>query len=131
MLAWSDYRYLLTSLSIIFNTTDECIPAVLFSYRASQNDTTGYSPFYLETGRFPTLPVAALLNRVDEPEEESQEEWVKQIVTRLDAAFSYAKRAQREVAERNLERQARRHVDVRFEKEDMLYLLMDSQDAVL
>ena len=33
------------------------LQAVLFSYRVSINDATGYSPYYLISGRMPTAPI--------------------------------------------------------------------------
>ena len=54
------HRYLNESLCIIYDKVDsdwdEYVPAVLFSYRANKNDTTGYSTFFLEHGREPQLP---------------------------------------------------------------------------
>ena len=60
------HRYLNAALTIIFDKIkanwDEYLPSVLFSYRASANETTGHSPFFLEHGRDPhptrkSLPV--------------------------------------------------------------------------
>ena len=106
------HRYLLASLSIIFNRTgqewDDCIPSVLFGYRASQHETTGYSPFYLETGRFPTLPVGAFLGQLD-GKVQTEEEWTKELKARLTTAFDVAREAQKTSVEffeiRNKERQ--------------------------
>ena len=66
---------------------DDFLAPVLFAYRASQHDTTGFSPFYLETGRFPTLPVATLIGEHKEGEAESGIEWADRIVGRLRAAL--------------------------------------------
>jgi len=48
------HKFLITALSMLVDRKDcewdERIDAVLFAYRASMNDTTGYSPFFLETG---------------------------------------------------------------------------------
>ena len=52
------------SLCIIYDKVDsdwdEYVPAVLFSYRASKNDTTEYSPLFLEHGRETQLPLEKL-----------------------------------------------------------------------
>jgi transposase InsO family protein len=51
------HRYLAAALTILYDKTtpnwDRFISPVLFAYRVSANDATGYSPFYLQTGRGP------------------------------------------------------------------------------
>src|ERR1700678_414130 len=70
----------MASLSILHRRTsvdwDELLPSVLFAYRASQHDTTGYSPFFLETGRRPTLPLGCLVGNFDQPDTKDETEWV-------------------------------------------------------
>ena len=55
------HRYFNSALSIVFDkieaTWDEFIPSVLFSYRASINDTTGYSPSFWSTAETPNSPL--------------------------------------------------------------------------
>ena len=55
------HRYLNASLSIVYEKVlanwDEFLPSVIFSYRASKNDTTGHTPFFLEHGRDAQLPL--------------------------------------------------------------------------
>ena len=87
------HRYLNASLSIIYGKVltnwDEYIPSVLFSYRASRNDTTGHAPFFLEHGRDPQLPRGNLfpyLQRKDEPEN-----FVRNIMGNLSQAFTKAR----------------------------------------
>ena len=36
------------------------VDSVVFAYNISVNETTGYSPFYLTTGRHPDLPISVL-----------------------------------------------------------------------
>ena len=92
------HRYLMASISILFNQTgiewDELVEPVLFAYRVSTNDATGFSPFLLETGRHPNLPAGVLANNFDKGEAEGEAEWVRRIKTRLQAAFDLARERQ-------------------------------------
>ena len=45
-----------------------CLQKVLFAYRTSIHDTTGFTPFHLVFGRTPKLPVDVMLGRVDKDE---------------------------------------------------------------
>jgi transposase InsO family protein len=101
------HRYFMASLCILFQKEvpdwDRYIPPILFSYRASVNDTTGFSPFFLETGRDPNLPLHTFFpflrrNFVDE------ESYVTKITTRLEHGFALAKERQYEISQKNLER---------------------------
>jgi len=71
------HRYFMASISILHDRQDtdwdDYVDPVLFSYRASVNDTTGFSPFFLETGRHPNLPAGALVSNL-QPEEGKSEE---------------------------------------------------------
>ena len=69
------HRYLNSAISIVYEKVkadwDECVPSVLFAYRASINDTTGHTPFFLEHGREAQLPISNLfpsLKRNETPE---------------------------------------------------------------
>ena len=57
------HRYFGAALCIIYerksSNWDDYIAPVLFSYRASCNDATGYSPFMMEKGREAMLPMSA------------------------------------------------------------------------
>ena len=79
---------------------DKYIPAVLFSYRASVNDTTGYSPFFMETGRHPTLPMHTFFPFLRK-KEEKEEDYVSDIVGKLDRAFEKARQLQYDAAVKN------------------------------
>ena len=54
------HRWLNTTLTQLYDKKtpnwDRFIPAVLFAYRVSVNDVTGYSPYFLLHGRDPVLP---------------------------------------------------------------------------
>ena len=54
------HRYLNASMTQLYDKKspnwDNCVPAAVFAYRVSDNDTTGYSPYFLQTGREARLP---------------------------------------------------------------------------
>ena len=104
------HRFLATSVAILHNRTgmdwDDFLPPVLFAYRASQHDTTGFSPFYLETGRFPSLPAGTLVGEHRESDAESGVEWADRITQRLETAFTHVRTAQEETARKNRDRKA-------------------------
>jgi hypothetical protein len=102
---------------------DEYLPPVLFAYRASQHDTTGFSPFYLETGRFPTLPV----DTQREGAAGSGVEWADRIVNRLRTAFEYVRGAQEEVARKNRERKAIQMFAPQCTEKDVLFVWEDTR----
>ena len=81
---------------------DEYGPAVLFSYKASKNDTTGYSPFFLEHGRELQLPLANLFPYFQKKVE--PQNFVKEITERLDKAFGKARNLQKAAATENKSR---------------------------
>ena len=64
------------SLSLLVNKHKsdwrEYLDAVLFAYRVSANEATGYSPFYLTYGREPVLPGDVLYGI--EPEQDWEDE---------------------------------------------------------
>jgi transposase InsO family protein len=97
------HRYLNSALSIVYEKIranwDEYIPSILFSYRASVNDTTGHTPFFLEHGREPQLPLGNLFPYLRK--EEVRENFVQEITGRLDFAFGRARELQAITAEKN------------------------------
>ena len=92
------HKYLNSSMTIIRNRQtpsdwDEYLQAVLFSYRCSVNDATGYSPYFLLNGRTPTIP-SDLSFDILETEYKSKEDYVQKMIERLRTAFSLARRQQ-------------------------------------
>ena len=85
---------------------DEYLQAVLFSYRCSVNDATGYSPYFLLNGRTPTIP-SDLSFDVLETEYKNKEDYVQKMIERLRTAFSLARRQQYAAAVENEDRGGR------------------------
>ena len=117
------HRYLGTSLCILYDKRvadwDTYLKAVLYSYRASTNDTTGYSPFFLETGREPNLPMHTLFPFLSksEPDEEA---YVSNIAQKLNFAFNKARELQTEAARRNQELKCTNKYNPDFKEGDWL-----------
>ena len=82
---------------------DRLVPAVLFSYRCSINDATGFSPYYLLHGKEPSLP-DDLLFEVIEEKVEFVADYVDTIQSNLKAAFRLARAQQYAAAVGNRER---------------------------
>ena len=96
------HRWLHTAMSQLYDRKspdwDEYIPASLFAYRASVNDATGYSPYFLMHGREPVLPSDIIFNPAgsEHPEGESYESYVDTVAARLRKAFEKTRRTQYE-----------------------------------
>ena len=117
------HRYLNAALAIIYEKKqpdwDDYIPPVLFSYRTSANDATGFSPFKLETGRDPILPVQTMFPFLhDDPM--SEEVYVKKITDSLKFASEQAQILQTTMAEKNQEIKPDNEYKPEFEPGDLL-----------
>ena len=67
---------------------NEHISEMVYAYNVTPHATTGFSPYYLMFGRTPSLPVDLLLG--DQPQEDSQEDWVSRHIKRLSDAYEQA-----------------------------------------
>ena len=98
------HRYLGASLCIIYDKKlpnwDDYLPAVLFSYRASVNEATGYSPFMMEHLREAVLPLQTLFPDLQE-KELNEAEYVQRLTGTMEFVFDRARRLQLERSERN------------------------------
>ena len=103
---------------------DEYIAPILFSYRASVNDTTGFSPFKMETGRRP-LPTHALFPDL-RSQKLTEKEYVKQITNSLDEMFSVARTRQFEASEKNRLRKPHVEYDPDLKPGDQLLIWENS-----
>jgi transposase InsO family protein len=82
---------------------DRLVPAVLFSYRCSINDATGFSPYYMLHGKEPRLPEELLFN-VCEEKLEFIADYVDTMQSNLKNAFLLARKQQYAAAIGNRER---------------------------
>ena len=97
------------------------LPAILFSYRCSENDSTGYSPYFILNGKEPRLPdKLSFSNEEDEPVV-YVEEYVSTLHKNLQKAFDLARKQQYAAAMENSER-AHQKTKPNFKEGDYLYL---------
>jgi hypothetical protein len=119
------HKYLNASMTILRSKNDPSdwdtyLQAVLFSYRVSVNDATGYSPYYLISGRMPTVPIDLAFPLRHEVYSNKQE-YVEKITHRLNAAFELAAKQQYAAAVDN-ERRAPVRTTPSFKSGDFLYV---------
>lgn len=98
-------RTLITQLSTVVHSLlkhdwDELVHSVLFAIRISVNESTGYSPFYLEYGRHPNLPFDLLF---DFTREEFRQEgsYASALAERLASAYRVVRQHQLRMASKN------------------------------
>jgi len=72
---------------------DVHLPHILFAYRTSIHESTGFSPYYINFGRSPTLPVDVMLGRVSSQDEVDQTmpQYVQQVCQSLKEAYTTAR----------------------------------------
>ena len=101
------HRYLNAAMTILYHKRsiewETFLPAVLFSYRVTVNNATGFSPAYLMYGRDPTLPAESIFNSSSLSGDSftSDKEYANHIEKNLRAAFTLAREAQTKAAATN------------------------------
>ena len=109
---------------------DRLVPAVLFSYRCSINDATGFSPYYMLHGKEPHMP-EDLLFQVKEKKLEFIADYVDTIQSNLKSAFELARKQQYAAAVGNRER-ATEKSRPNYKLGDKLYVWeVSSKDATV
>ena len=115
------HRWMHTSITQVFDRKtadwDEYLPAVLFAYRVSENDATGYSPYMLMHGRDPVLPADVIFSPESTPINEDS--YVENMSERLRKALDATRRRQYENYLNNYERLPPRYKPV-FKKGDQV-----------
>ena len=76
------------------NDWDQYLTPVELAYSNSQQTSTGFTPFYLNYGQHPTLPLAAALNTEAENSNASAEQMLEQLFSNLRIAEDNVKKAQ-------------------------------------
>ena len=99
---------------------DKLVPAVLFSYRCSVNDSTGFSPYFLLHGREPRLPSDLLFN-VCEDKIKYVKDYVATLHSNLKNAFRLARAQQYAAAVENRGLQPEKHRPT-YAKGDKVYV---------
>jgi transposase InsO family protein len=119
------HRWMNTAMTQLYDRKDPdwdlYIPAIVFAYRVSVNDSTGYSPFFLNTGRDPLLPADVTFVPEGEREERDKDEYAVHIAERLERAFALARDKQYVAHKENVERKPDRQRP-EFESGDLILL---------
>ena len=80
------------------------IPKVLFAYRTPLHESTGYSPYQVNFGKLPNVPVDVMLDRFPLPgegEEKEIPEFVEDMNTSLKGVYDDVKRKLNKAYQRN------------------------------
>jgi transposase InsO family protein len=116
------HRYLLASLTILSDQTTpdwtEFLPATLFAYRVSVNDSTGSSPYVMEHGRDANLPQGLDINV---KEFANISEHADAVASKLREAWTVARTMQHNAAVANKQRRPE-GLPVSLKKGDEVYL---------
>jgi len=81
---------------------DAHIDSILFAYRISVNETTGYTPYFMIHGREPRLPFPILAGIRDQILESNRYGFVEKITRAMQAANDYVRNRQQDMLLRNL-----------------------------
>ena len=106
------HRWLNTTLTQLYDKKtpnwDMQIPAVLFAYRVSVNDVTGYSPYFLLHGREPLLPSDVTFTPNVTQTSLTYDEFRSNVTTLLKSAFNVTRQRQYEAHVYNYQRSRER-----------------------
>ena len=100
------------------------IPAILFSYRVSVCESSGFSPFFLTYGRHPSLPSDLLLG-LSQPQLTDEHSYATSLATALSQAYEYARSKQLACADRNLRRLNTSRKEVTFSNGQQVFYWFD------
>ena len=96
---------------------DKHLTACLFAYRKTPHETTGESPFFLDHGREPILPLESLAETV----EMDTNTWRQMILKNLDTAWNVAQRRIEKAALSRNERLESTQPATVFDIDDLVY----------
>ncbi len=77
------------------------LDSVLFAYRISTHESTGYSPYFLTTGRQPRFPIPVITGLRDAEAARGQPQFVQKLVKGLQQAATYVREKQLATLRRN------------------------------
>ncbi|EGD74825.1 hypothetical protein PTSG_12531 [Salpingoeca rosetta] len=102
---------------------DSLLPVVEFALNNSKSDSTGQSPFFLETGRHPIIPATLVtrqaIRRTDTPAAEDFVVRLKSIITAARDALAQAQDKQKRYADQ------RRSDDIKYSPGDQAWVTAD------
>ena len=92
------HRGLSASLTVICNRAKNdwafLVHSVTFAYNISVNESSGYSPYYLCTGRCPNLPIAVLSGLRAASVKHKDHAFVEEMTASLNEAYGYVRNQQ-------------------------------------
>jgi hypothetical protein len=99
------HRSLSASLTMVCNQAKSdwsfLVDSVVFAYNISVNETTGFSPFYLTTGRHPHLPLEVLTGLKLSSVKHKDHAFVEKMSSALNEAFKIVRERQLKTLNRN------------------------------
>ena len=102
---------------------DTHLPKALFAYRTAIHNSTGYSPFHVNFGRSPTLPIDIMLGRLPSSDgEKDVAEYVKEVVSSLKSAYDKVRHNIEEAHKANKGRHDDKETGSRFSVGDLVWL---------
>jgi len=102
---------------------DEHLPYVLFAYRASQQDSTQESPFFLVYGRDPRLPTPAALCPEQVRRNVDLREYGVELATRMSTAWETARKCVQKAQKRQKQHYNTKARQPKFAVGDRVFLL--------
>ena len=103
---------------------DDYLPYVLFAYRASPQESTGESPFFLLYGRDPQLPIDEVLQPPRERTEIDIEDYTGEIVARMTEAWELARKSVRKAQSRQKRQHDKRARPTKFHPGQRVFVFM-------
>ena len=107
---------MLAKTNDIFNW-DLHIPSVLFAYRTTRHSTTKYTPFYLNYGRNPVLPLDIDNKESPEDNEVNLEDSILKKTYELEEILPQHQQKAKELIKLSQEKSQKRHKDKKMKKE--------------
>ena len=108
---------------------DQHLPFVLFAYRASMQESTLESPFFLLHGRDPRLPSALDLDPPSRPEEVPLDSYKEELVSNLSEAWDLARHQVKRAPKAQKKAYDRRSKDVHFGVGERVFVYMPQDKA--
>jgi hypothetical protein len=99
------HRFLGASLTMVCNAAKNdwsfLVDRVVFANNISVNESTGFSPFFLTTGRHPNLPLSVLAGLQPSMIKHTKYECVERMTKSLHEAYKFVRQRQLRTLERN------------------------------
>ena len=99
------------------------LPKAIFAYCTAIHDSTGYSPFHVNFGRSPSLPIDIMLGRFSSPDGEKEvAEYVKEVALSFKDAYDKVRHNIEEAHKANKRRHDNKESGDKFSIGDLVWL---------